>query len=204
MGSFFKRAFEKIKRSLILSRYNNFTIAEYFRKQGAQIGEDCLIIPRKLGTEPYLIKIGNHVVINQDVKLHTHDGGTWIFRQEMPDLRVFGPIIIEDNCLIGENAQILPNVTIGRNSIVAAGSVVIMDVPPNSIVMGVPARNFGSIEKYKEKCTQRWAEQKPPDLHPDSCKNYDASPHQKIILAQLREHLSKVFREKLEQKTSNY
>lgn len=197
MGSIVKRVFEKIKRSFILSRYNNFTIAEYFRKQGAQIGEGCRIVPRELGTELYLVKIGNHVVINQDVKLHTHDGGTWVFREEIPDLRVFGPIIIEDNCLIGENAQILPNVTIGRNSIVAAGSVVIMDVPPNSIVMGVPARNFGSIEKYKEKCIQRWKEQRPPDLHPDACKNYDSSPNQNLILMQLKEHLTKLFKEKL-------
>lgn len=202
MVSIVKRVFKRIKRSLILSKYNNFTIAEYFREQGAKIGEGCLIIPRQLGTEPYLIKIGNHVVINQDVKLHTHDGGTWVFREEIPDLRVFGPIIIEDNCLIGDNAQILPNVTIGRNSIVAAGSVVIMDVPPNSIVMGVPARNFGSIEKYKEKCIQRWKEQRPPELHPDSSKNYDASPYRELILSQLREHLSEFFKEKLERKTS--
>ena len=192
-----QHAYKKIKRSFELFKYNNSTIAEYFRKQGAQIGEDCIIIPRDLGTEPYLVKIGNHVAINQGVKLHTHDGGTWVFRREIPDLRVFGPIIIEDNCLIGENAVILPNVTIGRNSIVAAGSVVITDVPPGSIVMGVPARRFGSLERYREKCIQRWAEQKPPHLHPDASKNYETSPNQKIILAQLKEHLTFYFKDQL-------
>lgn len=192
-----QHAYKKIKLSFELYKYNNSTIAEYFRKQGAQIGENCIIIPRDLGTEPYLVKIGNHVAINQGVKLHTHDGGTWVFRREIPDLRVFGPIIIEDNCLIGENAVILPNVTIGRNSIVAAGSVVITDVPPGSIVMGVPARRFGSLERYKEKCIQRWAGQKPPHLHPDASRNYETSPNQKIILAQLKEHLTSYFKDQL-------
>ena len=193
----FKRLFEKVKRSIVLSKYNNHTIAEYFRLQGAQIGNDCVIVPRQLSTGPYLVKIGNHVAINQGVEIHTHDGGTWIFRQEMPDLRVFGPVIIADNCLIGSGAQILPNVRIGKNSIVAAGSVVIADVPPNSIVMGVPARRFGSVEKYKDKCMERWKEQKPPDLHPDAVKNYETSPHQEVILAQLKEYLLNHFQAEL-------
>ena len=192
-----RRLVIKIKRAYELSKYDNFTIAEYFRKQGTQIGDNCLIIPRKLGTEPYLVKIGNHVVINQDVKFHTHDGGTWIFRQEIPGLRVFGPIIIEDNCLIGDNVQILPNVTIGKNSIVAAGSIVIADVPPDSIVMGVPARRFGSVKKYKEKCIARWKEQKPPNFHPDSEMNYEISPNQEVILDQLKNHLTQHFKKKL-------
>lgn len=189
--------YKKIKLSLELYKYDNFTIAEYFRKQGAQIGDNCIIIPRSLGTEPYLVKIGNHVAINKGVELHTHDGGTWVFRQDIPDLRVFGPIIIEDNCLIGENAVILPNVTIGANSIVAASSVVIKDVAPGSIVMGVPARRFGSLEKYREKCIKRWAVQKPSHLHPDAAKSYEASQNQAIILAQLKEHLIKHFKSEL-------
>ena len=162
-----------------------------------QIGKGCIIVPRQLGTEPYLIKIGNHVVINKGVEFHTHDGGTWVFREEIPDLRVFGPIIIEDNCLIGSNALILPGVRIGENSIVAAGSVVIADVPVNSIVMGVPARRFGSIKKYKEKCVERWKEQRPLDFHPDCVKNYELSPHQKVILSQLKKHLLNHFSEEL-------
>ncbi len=198
MLQIFAKIINKIKRTRELSKYNNFTIAEYFRKQGAQIGEECYIVPRHLGTEPYLVKIGNHVAITQNVRFHTHDGGTWVFRQEMPDLRVFGPIIIEDNCLIGENVHILPNITIGENSIVAAGSVVIADVPPNSIVMGVPARRFGSIQKYKEKCIEQWKSQRPPNFHPDSCNHYEMAEHLDNLLNELRDHLTTtVFKEKL-------
>ena len=187
---------KKFQKAMELRKYNNFTIAEYFRKQGAQIGEDCYIVPRTLGTEPYLIKIGNHVAITEGVKLHTHDGGTWVFRQEIPDLRVFGPIIIEDNCLIGVDAQILPNVTIGKNSIIGAGSVVISDIPPNSIVFGVPARQFGAVSKYKEKCIERWKEQKPPDFPTDSFLHYESLDNPKQVLDKLKIHLAKVFKDK--------
>ncbi len=47
---------------------------------------------------------------------------------------------IKRNAWIGANATILPGVTIGENSIVAAGAVVTKDVPPNSVVGGVPAK----------------------------------------------------------------
>jgi acetyltransferase-like isoleucine patch superfamily enzyme len=50
-----------------------------------------------------------------------------------------GPVL-EDNCSIGANATILPGVTIGRGSLVAAGSIVTRDVPPASLAIGAPAR----------------------------------------------------------------
>ena len=50
------------------------------------------------------------------------------------------PIIIGDNVEIGSNSIIHPGVTIGDNATVGAGAVVISDVPPNSVVVGVPAK----------------------------------------------------------------
>ncbi len=50
------------------------------------------------------------------------------------------PVIIRRNAWIGAGATILPGITIGENAIVAAGSVVSRDVPPNTVVAGVPAR----------------------------------------------------------------
>lgn len=50
-----------------------------------------------------------------------------------------GPIL-EDYASIGANATILPGVTIGKGSLVAAGSIVTKDVPPDSLAIGAPAR----------------------------------------------------------------
>jgi len=49
-------------------------------------------------------------------------------------------VVIEDDCWIAANSIILAGVTIGKGSVVAAGSVVSKDVPPYSVVAGVPAR----------------------------------------------------------------
>ena len=57
------------------------------------------------------------------------------------------PILIKKNAWIGAGATILPGVTVGENSIVAAGAVVSKDVPDNSIVGGVPARFIRAIEE---------------------------------------------------------
>jgi len=184
---------KKSNSVIVRARYGSYTIAQYFRKQGAQIGANCDILVSSLGPEPYLVSIGNHVFISEGVVFHTHDGGVWIFREEIPDIRVHGSIVIEDNCIIGNNAMLLPNIRIGKNSIVGVGSVVISDVPPNSIVMGVPARAISSIHKYKERCFARWKEQKPPDLYIEPGGNWWISKHHKENQQKVRRHLTNLF-----------
>lgn len=56
-----------------------------------------------------------------------------------------GPIVIGQNVWIGSNVTVLPGVSIGDHSVVAAAPVVTKDVPPNSIVMGSPARLVRSL-----------------------------------------------------------
>ncbi|HIY08059.1 MAG TPA: 2,3,4,5-tetrahydropyridine-2,6-carboxylate N-succinyltransferase [Firmicutes bacterium] len=49
-------------------------------------------------------------------------------------------MVVEDNVLVGANAVLIEGVRVGEGSVVAAGSVVIQDVPPGVVVAGVPAR----------------------------------------------------------------
>jgi acetyltransferase-like isoleucine patch superfamily enzyme len=184
---------KQLQHSIELNKYNRFTIAEYFRNQGAQIGEGCSIIPRFLGTESYLVKIGNNVAISEGVMFITHDGAVWGFRKEFPNLQVFGTIIIEDNCVIGQNAILFPNIRIGENSIIGAGSVVISDIPSNTIAIGVPARAFGSVEKYKEKCVAKWNDQKPPDCVIEEGSDWWHSKHYEENRKKLKIHLMNLF-----------
>lgn len=55
------------------------------------------------------------------------------------------PIVIKRNAWIGAAATVLPGVTIGENAVVAAGAVVTTDVPPNTVVGGVPAKFIKQI-----------------------------------------------------------
>lgn len=55
------------------------------------------------------------------------------------------PIIIKKNAWIGAAATILPGVTIGENSIIAAGAVVSKDVPDNVVAGGIPAKIIKTI-----------------------------------------------------------
>ena len=59
------------------------------------------------------------------------------------------PVVVEDNVLVGANAVVIEGCRIGKNSVVAAGSVVLSDVPENVVVGGIPAR----ILKQKDEKT---------------------------------------------------
>lgn len=190
-------ASQRINRSIELNKYNDFTIAEYFRRQGAKIGDNNRIELRCLGAEPYLIRIGNHCTITPGVAFINHDGGTWIFTDEDPSLQKFGTIDIRDNCFIGLNSIIMGNIVIGPNSIVAAGSVVTKDVPPGTIVGGNPAKVISTIEEYKEKVFSQWERIKPQRYFQGMNKSSEYSPEyiQQIKyrdLDLLKKHLEKV------------
>lgn len=80
------------------------------------------------------VSIGPHVVIYTG----THPLGPG--SQRRLSQLVVKPVRIEDGCWIGLSAVIVPGVTIGRGSVVAAGTVVTKDVPPNSYVEGNPGQ----------------------------------------------------------------
>ena len=129
------------------------SLSTYYRKLGANIGEECSFVGRNisLSSEPYLITIGNHVRVSFDVAFVTHDGGTYVLRRKYPNASLYGKIKVGDNVFIGARSIILPNVTIGDNCIIAAGSVVTKNVESGTIVGGVPAKKIGSVYDYELK-----------------------------------------------------
>lgn len=125
------------------------------RKRGMHYGENLSLMSwPDFGSEPYNIKIGNHVRICSGVKFITHDGSTWVFRDEERYRHVvrFGLIEIGDNCFVGDNVTLLPNVKIGDNCIIGAGAVVTKNIPKGSVAVGVPAKVISTTEAYAEKC----------------------------------------------------
>ncbi len=123
---------------------------KYAKHIGVKVGRNCFISTKDWGTEPYLIEVGNNVQIAHGVKIHTHGGGN-VARRKYPDFDIFGRVIIEDWVYIGTLAQIMPGVTIGEGSLVAAGSVVTKSIPKGVVVGGNPARIICSVEEYIDK-----------------------------------------------------
>ena len=119
----------------------------YAKHIGVTIGEDTEIYTRFWSSEPYLITIGKRVQVTDNVHFYTHGGGK-ILRRVHPDYDAFGKIVIEDDVYIGSCSLILPGVTIGEGSLVAAGSVVTKSVPPHVVVGGNPARVICSAEEF--------------------------------------------------------
>ncbi|MER2041340.1 acyltransferase [Desemzia incerta] len=126
----------------------------YYKNKGLQIGENSAIIGKpNLGSEPYLVSIGKNVTISANVSFITHDGGTRVFRKEEKFKKVikYGRIIIKDNCFVGLGSVIMPGVTIGPNSVVAAGSIVTKDIPPGTVYGGNPAKFIMTTAEYASK-----------------------------------------------------
>ena len=141
--------------NIIISYYKRLDHIKYARSLGVTVGDNCRFVDNpSWGTEPWLISIGNHVLISSQVVFVNHDGATFVFREDGPykDTYKFGRIKIEDNCFIGLRSIILPNVTVGTNSILAAGSVVTKSIPPGEVWGGVPARYIMKTEDYAKKC----------------------------------------------------
>ena len=87
------------------------------------------------------VTIGHHVNLAQGITVTAlnhvfSDTGKRIDEQGITT----APVVIEDDIWIGANAVILPGVKIGNHSVVAAGAVVTKDVPPHTLVAGVPAK----------------------------------------------------------------
>lgn len=148
-----RRAYFHILKRVDRKKYAN-DIYEYrvrqLRAAGAAIGDRCRIESLSFGSEPYLVTIGDHVTIGAGVRFITHDGGVWVFRDRYPDLDLFGSISIGDNCFIGMDAIILPDVSIGRNTVIGAGSVVTKSIPSDSVAAGAPARVLKSKDQYEQ------------------------------------------------------
>jgi acetyltransferase-like isoleucine patch superfamily enzyme len=109
------------------------------RRTGFRLGAHSRINRRCLIDARGSLCIGDNVSISPEVVILTA-----AHRVHDPEFRVeTREVVIEDNVWIGTRAVVLPGVTVGRGGVVAAGAVVTRDVPPMTIVAGVPARTVG-------------------------------------------------------------
>jgi acetyltransferase-like isoleucine patch superfamily enzyme len=118
-----------------------------------EIGDRCSIGHNVTFVIGKRISIGNDCLIANDVSVFDapgHPTGAALRRQGAPaPAEAVKPVTIGDNVWIGQRGIIYPGVTIGEGAVVSAGSVVMNDVLPNTIVAGNPARRSSYADLSK-------------------------------------------------------
>ena len=136
-----------------LSRRINPT--KFAKRVGVNFGNNCHFYgPIYWGNEAWLITLGDNVYITEKCKFVLHDGGTLLFRKQIPDLEITRPVLIGDNVYIGTETMILGGVHIGNNVVIGARSLVTKDIPDNCVAAGHPARVIKTIDQYLEKISR--------------------------------------------------
>lgn len=158
--------FENVKRAVRLTeRLNRLNLddeeairAGWSELTGQEVDKSFRLIPPVFTDLGLNIRVGREVFINQGCHL-SDIGGIEIGDQTMigPKVNLISsghptdparrrrevtaaPIVIERNVWIGTGATVLQGVTVGADAVIAAGAVVTKDVPPRTLVAGVPAR----------------------------------------------------------------
>lgn len=149
----------------------------YLRSIGCKIREGTRFIGKaNLGSEPFLIEIGEDCLISDNVRFYTHDSGVKVlnaagfFGGERMDK--MARIKIGNNCFIGSESKIMGGVKIGNNCIIGAASIVTKDVPDVTVVAGMPAKVICTIEEYYKKNLEQGVFFPTPTMHALDKKKY--------------------------------
>ncbi len=127
----------------------DYSVVESFACINNAVGDVMIGDHTRIGLHNTIIgpvTIGNHVNLAQGITVTALNHNFSDTEKRIDEQGVnTTPVVIGDDIWIGANAVILPGVTIGSHSVVAAGSVVTKDVPPHSLVAGVPAKIIRQI-----------------------------------------------------------
>lgn len=116
------------------------------------IGDGCLMSPGARISASDSITLGNGVMLAHGAYITDSD---WhgLYNRVDRDPEVT-PVVLGDNVWIGDRATVLKGVTVGENSVVAAGAMVTRDVPDNVVVAGNPARVVKKLDRSERRRTR--------------------------------------------------
>ena len=127
----------------------NYSVIESFACINNAVGDVIIGDHTRIGLHNTIIgpvDIGNHVNLAQGITVTALNHNFSDTNKRIDEQGVnTNHVTIEDDVWVGANAVILPGVTIGEHCVVAAGAVVTKDVPPHSLVAGVPAKVIKQI-----------------------------------------------------------
>ena len=154
-----KRMWYTLRLYLILSAGKR---TQYYKNNNIfhSMGENCLIMDRRVPLYAKLISLGNNVRIASNVHFITHDITHIMLNSMKNDLTVrrvekypekVGCIEIGNNVFIGSGTYIMYNVKIGSNVIIGACSLVNKDIPSGVIAAGNPCKVICTLDEYRKK-----------------------------------------------------
>lgn len=127
----------------------DYSVVESFACINNAVGDVIIGDHTRIGLHNTIIgpvTIGSHVNLAQGITItalnHNFDDSEKRIDQQGISTK---EVVLEDDIWVGANAVILPGVTIGTHAVVAAGAIVTKDVPPHSLVAGVPAKVIRQI-----------------------------------------------------------
>ena len=127
----------------------DYSVVESFACINNAVGDVIIGNHTRIGLHNTIIgpvKIGNNVNLAQGITVTALNHNFSDSNKRIDEQGVStSPVIIEDDVWIGANAVVLPGVKIGNHCVIAAGAVVTKDVPPHSLVAGVPAKVIKQI-----------------------------------------------------------
>ena len=130
-------------------RLGDYSVVESFACINNAVGDVIIGDHTRIGLHNTIIgpvSIGNHVNLAQGITVTALNHNFEDTEKRIDEQGVSTtPVVIDDDVWIGANAVILPGVHIGNHCVVAAGAVVTKDVPPHSLVGGVPAKIMKQI-----------------------------------------------------------
>lgn len=147
---------KQLKRIRVYFIFDAYKRTKYLVKHKVfkDVGTNFFYQPRKIPSDPELIRFHNNVVVTSGVVFMTHDITNLMLNNMNKDYYYkyySGCIEVMNNVFIGSNSIIFPNVKIGNNVIIGAGSIVTKDIPDNSVIAGNPAKIIESFDEYLEK-----------------------------------------------------
>ena len=136
----------KIRKDIV-ERINKFKLkaatiihpSVLINKKYVEVGEGCIICASSILTVN--IKLGKHVILNLDCTVG-HDAILKDFVTVYPSVNISGNCIIDKCVELGTGTQIIKGKTIGENTIIGAGSVVIKNIEKNRTAVGIPAKTI--------------------------------------------------------------
>ena len=170
---------ERIQCKILCQKYNNLAIDniderhEFIKSIIGETGKNVHIEPDFWCDYGYRIKVGENFYANHGLVILDAGGVTFghdvfiapscgfhtsghpiDFERRNQGLEYAYPIVVGDNVWIGAGVQVMPGVTIGSNVVIGGGSIVVKDIPSNSVAVGNPCRVIRQITDDDAK--KRW------------------------------------------------